>query len=144
MTKEVHDMKDQKTKERFIELRAEGLSYQKIAQQLKVSKQTLIAWSKELNHDIANLKAIRIEAILEEYCVFREKRIELLGNKLKGLITELDKRDLIQIPTEKLFELVLKYGKALKEEEKPTCFAEEIDDISQSFRDFTHTETWVA
>ena len=48
------------------------------------------------------------------------------------------------IPTEMLFDLVLKYGKALKEEEKATCFAEEVDELTPSVQDYTHTETWVA
>lgn len=41
-------MKDQETKERFIELRAKGLSFDKISKELKVSKQILIDWSRGL------------------------------------------------------------------------------------------------
>ena len=47
-------------KERFIELRAAGLSYADAAEQLNVSKPTLIAWSKELSCQIANARNIRI------------------------------------------------------------------------------------
>jgi transposase len=36
----------QKTREQFIELRAENISFDKIAKQLKVSKSTLMAWAK--------------------------------------------------------------------------------------------------
>jgi orotate phosphoribosyltransferase-like protein len=35
-------MKDQETRGRFIELRAQGLSFDKISKELQVSKQTLI------------------------------------------------------------------------------------------------------
>lgn len=51
-------MKDQETKERFVELRAKGWSFDRIARELKVSKQTLINWSRELALQIGNLKAI--------------------------------------------------------------------------------------
>jgi len=36
----------QKTREKFIELRAENISFNKIAKQLKVSKSTLIMWAR--------------------------------------------------------------------------------------------------
>ena len=35
-----------KTKQQFVELRADNESYDKIAKKLKVSKTTLIAWAK--------------------------------------------------------------------------------------------------
>ena len=39
-------MKDQETKEKFVELRAKGLSFDRIAQELHVSKQSLINLGK--------------------------------------------------------------------------------------------------
>jgi len=48
-------MKEQTVKERFLALRAQGLSFEKIARQLKVSKQTLINWSREFRYEISNL-----------------------------------------------------------------------------------------
>ena len=56
-------MKEQEIKTGFVELRAKGWSYDRIAQELKVSKQTLIIWSKELACEIANLKAIELETL---------------------------------------------------------------------------------
>ena len=44
------------TKERFIELRAKGWSFDKIAKEIGKAKQTLIDWSKELQDEIANRK----------------------------------------------------------------------------------------
>ena len=46
------------TKEKFIELRAKGWSFDKIAKELGKAKQTLINWSKELEDEIDNLKAL--------------------------------------------------------------------------------------
>lgn len=115
-------MEDLETKERFIELRAKGLSFDKIAQELKVSKQTLINWSKELSLEISNLRAVELETLQEKYYALKEKRIELFGEKLKVIKEELDKRDLKDVPTDKLFDLLMKYATSLKQEEVETIF----------------------
>ena len=60
-------MKDDTIKSKFIELRAKNWSYNRIADELKVSKQTLITWSKDLSHVISNLRAMEIEELQERY-----------------------------------------------------------------------------
>ena len=56
------------TKERFIELRAKGWSFDKIAKEIGKAKQTLIDWSKELQDEIANKERLDfINEIIEEY-----------------------------------------------------------------------------
>ncbi|MFC1799481.1 hypothetical protein ACFL2Z_01015 [Candidatus Eisenbacteria bacterium] len=112
-------MKTQKTKERFIELRAEGWSFAKIAKELKVSKQTLITWSKELGLEIANLKAIEMEALQEKYYMTKARKMELLGERLMAVRTELEKRDLSDIRTERLMDLLMKYSEKLDREAEP-------------------------
>ncbi|MDI6809868.1 MAG: helix-turn-helix domain-containing protein [Candidatus Eisenbacteria bacterium] len=109
-------MKDQETRLKFVELRAKGLSFSSIAKELRVSKQTLMDWSKDLEEDIANLRAIELEALQEEYYLTVRRRVELLGERLKSVKEELDKRDLKEIPTEKLFDLLLRCSSLLKEE----------------------------
>lgn len=47
-------MKSTDAKQKFVELRALGASYKAIAEELLVSKQTLINWSRELNDDLQN------------------------------------------------------------------------------------------
>ncbi len=118
-------MKNQQTKERFIELRAKGFSFERIAKELKVSKQTLINWSKELKIEVANLKAIELEALQEKYYLTKQKRIELFGEKLQAIKDELEKRDLSDIPTKRLFELLEKYSKNLQEERHFVSFQQE-------------------
>ena len=119
-------MKDQNTKMQFVELRAQGMSYDKIARELEVSKQTLINWSKECGIEITNLKAIEMESPQERYYLNKSKRIEFLGNKLAVVQTELENRDLKDVPTDKLFDLVIKYTNALKKEEVKIVFQEKI------------------
>ena len=104
------------TKEKFIELRAKGLSFDKIAGELKKSKQTLIDWSRELEEEIANLKAVELEALYEKYFLLKQNRVQTFGEILKRLRAELETRDLTDLPTDKLLELVGKYGTLLKEE----------------------------
>jgi len=53
------------------------MSYEKIAKKLKVFKTTLVAWSREYEIDIANLKTIVLEALQEHYKVGQEHRLEL-------------------------------------------------------------------
>lgn len=109
-------MEDLKTRETFIELRARGYSFDKIARKLKKSKQTLIDWSKEFEEDIANLKAVELEALYEKYFLLKEKRIEAFGEILKRIGAELKKRDLADVPTDKLLDIAGKYHTYLKEE----------------------------
>lgn len=109
-------MGDLKDKEKFIELRAKGWTFDKIAKELHKRKATLIDWSKELESEIANRKAIELEVLYEKHYLLKEQRIEKLGNLLNKIINEIDNRDLKDIPTNKLFDLLLKYNKEIKEE----------------------------
>jgi len=114
-------MKEFKNKEKFIELRAEDWSFEKIAKEIKVSKQTLINWSKELKYEIANLKAIKIDALREKYFLTEKAKIEVLGERLKRLIKaiEIIEGPLGDIPLkpEHLYELFIKFYKLLQEVE---------------------------
>lgn len=104
-------------KERFIELRAKGWSFDKIAKELSKAKQTLIDWSKELQDEIANRKALELEALYESYYLMRENRLETFGAMLTKIKEEIiERRDLSDVPTDKLLELLLKYNSQVKEE----------------------------
>jgi len=103
-------------KDQFIELRAKGLSYQKISRRLKVSKSTLANWSTELEGEIASLRAMELEALYERYFLAKEGRIKLLGEQLKEIQAELKKRGLDQVSTDKLLDMELKIYLALREE----------------------------
>jgi hypothetical protein len=104
------------TKERFIELRAKGWSFDKIAKEIGKAKQTLIDWSKELQDEIANRKALELEALYEKHYLLKENRIETFGVLLRKLKDEVMSRDLSDVPTDKLLDLLLKYENQLKDE----------------------------
>src|SRR4051812_40751110 len=58
-------MKDQETIARFIQLRASGWSFARIASEINVSKPTLIQWSRTYQFEIQNLRAVETEALAE-------------------------------------------------------------------------------
>lgn len=104
------------TKERFIELRAKGWSFDKIAKELRVAKQTLIDWSKDLQDEIANRKAIELEALYETYYLLKEAKIKKYGAILSKITNELERRDFNNVPTGRLLELYLLYFEKLSQE----------------------------
>jgi hypothetical protein len=101
-------MKDAETKERFIELRAQEFSYEKIAELLEVSKRTLINWGAELSYEVENAKALRLEVLREKFILSAESKIELWGELVDRLSQELSTRDLSTVDTNKLLDMLIK------------------------------------
>lgn len=112
-------MKDQATRERFVELRAEGLSYQVIAEKLGVSKQTLCTWAHDLRHELANARAIRRDELLQRYALASERRVESFGKRFQAIMAELESRNLGDVPTRDLLALALKWNQHAREEAQP-------------------------
>ena len=100
----------------YVQLRAKGLSYAKIARRLGVAKSTLANWNGELEVEVASARAMELEALQEQFFLHKEGRIRLLGEQLLRLRAELARRDLADVPTDKLLELLLKHHAALREE----------------------------
>ncbi len=119
-------MKDAKTIEEFIILRAQGWSFDRIAKKLKTAKQTLINWSGTYAVEISHLKALELEALQEQYYLTKEGKIKLLGEAVKKLKTELDKRNLSDVPTAKLYELLDRYHELARGE---------VGEVEPDFRD---------
>ena len=112
-------MKDKETRERFMVLRAQNNSYAAIERELGVTKKTLIAWGKEHREEIENLQAMEHEALLQEYGLTTRARVELFGEELRRVRNELATRDLHELPTPKLYDLVVKLSVQLKVEVTP-------------------------
>jgi transposase len=128
-------MESTKTKQKFIQLRAENLSFEKIAKKLGVSKQTLINWSREFKEEIDNLKTVEIEALLEQYNLHKEGRLKaqaLIYTKLKE---EVENRDFSTLTTDKLINLLFKYERQLDQEHtEPTVMSSEEIEVSKDSR----------
>ena len=113
---------------RFIEMRAKGHSIRSIAKKLGLSPQTLLNWQAELEDEIARFKAMELEALYERYHLLKEHRIKILGEQIRSIQEELGKRDLSEVPTDKLLDLQLKYmDEAEKEYVEPRFLSD--DDI---------------
>jgi len=96
---------EDKKQELFIDLRASGQSYTKISAQLKVSKSTLIRWSRQFKNDIANAKALQIDQIRQEYLINRQHKLRVLGTGFNQVTEEILSRDLSQVPTWRLYHI---------------------------------------
>jgi len=133
-----------KTKQQFVELRANNESYEKIAKKLKVSKTTLIAWAKDSELDIENLRAITYEALQEQYKVGQQHRLEMWSEQLEAVRTELKTRGLGDIPTAKLIELLDTLSEKLKSEAYNVRFKAEAKTKPFEVEAFTTTvqDTW--
>jgi transcriptional regulator with XRE-family HTH domain len=103
-------------KPEFVELRASGLSLAKIAERLSVSKTTLIAWEKELSNEIAEARFLEMQSLLETYKACKAERVKFLGKLYQRLTEELAKRDLSEVDSVKLLEMLLKVEQRLETE----------------------------
>jgi len=100
-------MKDIKVKERFIELRAGGQSFDKIAQELKTSKPTLMKWAKEFENEISELMFIEFESLFERFKMLRIERVRCYGEQLELIREALKEKDLKDVPVSKLLDMAL-------------------------------------
>jgi hypothetical protein len=120
-------------RDKFIEMRAEGRTLANIAKELKIAHNTATSWNSELMEEIAAAKAFNVEEMIEKYRMTKEKRIEMYGERLLVLQDELAKRDLSQIPTNKLFDMTMKCSRALQQEIEMPQFLTEEDIKAQKF-----------
>lgn len=134
-------MKDNETRQKFIEMRGKGISFRKIAKELNVAKSTLMEWSKEYLTEIENLKAIELESLQEQFYMTKKARIELLGGQLDKMKEELEKRDFSDVPTDKLIEVLNKTLSQLKQDETEVMFKGEGDAL-ESLTSSMNTVTW--
>jgi hypothetical protein len=103
-------------KSQFIELRAKGLSIRAIAKELQLAPQTISNWHVELEEEIARLKAIELEALYEEFHLLKAHRLRKLGSQLSAIEEEISRRELSDVPTEKLMDLQIKFIDELRKE----------------------------
>lgn len=112
-------MKSKETKEQFIRLRAEGLSYAKISEQLNISKSTCSSWEKELADKITEMKHERLQELYDEYGMAKEARIRQLGTVLQKIDKAIEEKDFSEMTPAQLLDARMKYQKALNEEYVP-------------------------
>jgi len=106
--------------EKFIELRAQGLSYDRIAEETGTSKPTLLKWSSQYGRELEQAQYFELHSLLAQYGLLRKGRVEGVSILLQAVIEEMKKRanteTLNRLPTDKLFSLYLALEERLKEE----------------------------
>lgn len=109
-------MKTNADKEKFIEMRANGLSYDKISQELTISKPTLLKWGREYHKEIANRLFLDFETILSEYSLKKKTRIESLAIVLHKALEELKARPLEELSTKDLLSFIHQLDSKMRQE----------------------------
>lgn len=114
-------------RDRFVELRASGATVAQATKELGINRNTGLNWERSLKERIEAYRAIHIEELQEKYCISKEKRIELFGERFLAINEELKKRDLSEIPTPKLFEMMIRCIKVLDAEIDEPVFLSEAE-----------------
>ena len=104
-------MNDKQT--RFLSLRANGLSYDAISQELKISKPTLIQWSKLFEAEIKDLQFESFLMIKETHAWSTKTKYEMMLKQLNKIddailnadLTSSSIKDLFTIKNNLLFQL---------------------------------------
>jgi hypothetical protein len=122
-------MHDEKTVQRFIELRASGWTYAQIMTELNVSKPTLISWSRKHQFQIQNLKAIELEALQAKWLASTDARVNALGEHLHRVEAELAKRDPADLTTMQLFTLARSLRRQIESATGPVRFTTPVAEI---------------
>src|SRR5262249_34512361 len=108
-------MHTNETKDRFIELRAQGHSLAKVALDLNVSKRTLVDWNHEFQKQIRQLRAIELEAVYAKILASREKELAWMLNIEAKMATSLIKRDFDFDKTATLLRFFLQYRRDISQ-----------------------------
>ena len=112
----VDKMKDLNLKEKFIDMRMEGCSFDKIAKELNNSKITLIQWNKELKKEISNLEFLKYQGLLEKHKLTQTAKVEYLMEAIEKVKRALQEKDYNKLSVRDLVKLLEKLENDLKQE----------------------------
>lgn len=111
---------------KFVELRARGYSYDKIAEETGISKPTLLKWSTQYSRELKEAEHFEMNSLLSRYGVLRQSRVEAFSSMLGKALQELKKRaeqnDYSEIPTDKLLKLTLELERRIEREAEEKKF----------------------
>ena len=114
-------------KMKFVELRASGMSYRKIAAETGISRDTLRKWNNELQDEIEAEKAERILELKSSFSADHKSRLERLSTILARLDAAIDAADFSQVSPDKLLTMRILYAANL---EKALPEAPKVDKIA--------------
>ena len=105
-----------KQKEKFIDLRSDGLSFDSIAKKMGVAKNTLINLQVELEKETNNAVFLKLQMIVEKFQQTRIHKIEAHSKLLAKTMKEIEARDLSTLNFRELLALKESLEKNLKDE----------------------------
>jgi len=110
----------------------------KIAQDLGVTKQTLITWQSELNDQIKEQTFYELQTITEAYAVTRKQRFDANAKLLGAVMAEMTRRadadQLAEIPTDKLVNLALVLERRISQDTGRELVSIRVDSTQKLFR----------
>ena len=115
-------MKSMSEKQKFIELRAKGLSFDKIAQELGICKPTLLKWSQDYKKEIANLLYFQLESIIIQFRLEKSARVEAMAGILSKALDELKSRSFQELSAKDLLAMIDQTGEKLRGELSCVCY----------------------
>jgi len=101
-------MIDTETQHRLVELRGQGKSQRTVADKLGIGLQTVVRWEREHKEQIENVRVMELDTLLEQHRLTVQAQIERYGIELARVTEELQKRDLADVSTPKLFDIMVK------------------------------------
>ena len=114
-------MKDQETVQKFIELRAQGWSFARIAVELGVAKSTLTEWSRKFRFEVHNRRALMLDDLQDRVLGTVQSRVESLADNLAKVENELRQRGLAELSTSQLYSLAASLRRQIQRETGPVC-----------------------
>src|SRR5690349_6576561 len=112
-------MKDQETVQKFIELRAQGWSFARMAAELGVAKSTLTEWSRKFRFEIHNRRALVLKDLQDRVLGTVQSRVAALAEKLGKMEHELRQRTLADVSTSQLYAMAAALRRQIERETGP-------------------------
>lgn len=109
--------------EKFVELRGQGLSFDKISSLIDVSKPTLVKWQKELWSEVQAEEAVQYQALLEMHKLSKRNKVESHCVLLSKIMEEIGKRDLSGESIKDLLTIKTNCEESIARDLKDTKFA---------------------
>ena len=112
-------MKDQETVQKFIELRAQGWSFARIAAELGVARSTLTEWSRKFRFEVHNRRALELDDLQDRVLGTVQSRVAGLADNLSKVENELRQRPLADLSTSQLYSLAASLRRQIERETGP-------------------------
>ncbi len=94
------------------------MSFNKISEEIGISKPTLIKWNQEFSKEISNQRFLFLEGILEEYQFIKATGIASYGKLLNKALEALEKQDFQDLSIKDLMQIITCSEAKIAEESK--------------------------